>query len=158
MEALTVRLAVCRRFCTVRWAGRSAAKGRQIRRWRLARQVRDRARRRCGRRPGSRNVSVPTATRSRPRPSDRARGGPVCTPPMPTIGSPTRPRDLRHLGERDGAHGRARHAAGAAAEPRLAVARGCSAMPRSVLISETASAPAASAAAATAAGDGRVRA
>ena len=68
---------------------------------------------------GSRNDSVPTATRSAPARGDRRRG--VRTGRRPCRRSGARPRcGPRDLGERDRADRRPGHAAGAAAEPRLA--------------------------------------
>ena len=101
------------------------------------------------------------------RRADPARAPRCCTPPMPITGISTRAATRRHLGERDRADRRSRQAAGAAAQPRLGAAgrrtdrpramRGASASARSVLISDTASAPpscAASAQAATSAAFG----
>ena len=72
---------------------------------------------------GSRKLSVPTATSVAPLRSRSRASAPHCTPPIPTIGIPTRAATSRHLREGDRAHRRTGHAARPAAEPGRARAR-----------------------------------
>ena len=101
------------------------------------------------RRPPGRGSSRSRRRRtSRPRRGSRARPGPHWMPPFrPRV--PHRARDLVGHLQRHRAHGRTGQATAARAQPRPAAA-GSRARPRRVLISERASAPPASAAAATA--------
>ena len=74
----------------------------------------------------------------------------------PDDGDPNAPPYFGDLGERDRADRRSGHAAGLPPSHGSPGRCGCGAIPRSVLISETASAPCASAAAATSAGEAQL--
>ena len=85
---------------------------------------------------------MPTATQRRAGGEEVERVAARWIPPMPTTGSSTARRDRVDLLERDRPHRRARTGRRVpAAQPRRAASRGSSAIARSVLISETASAP-----------------
>ena len=72
---------------------------------------------------GSRKLSVPTATQVAPAARKSAASRPEAIPPMPITGIATRSATACDLLQRDRAHGRPRHAPGAAAEPRPSAAR-----------------------------------